>query len=130
MQIVSPRIMSQAIGMHPLFTVAALLVGLQLAGPWGALFGIPAAGVLHQVAGPYFARLRGFFNVPAPHEPALALQGTSTVTTTATTIAAAEPPGPVAPPVTGPAAPSAFPTVWLLARGLGRRALARRRSRP
>jgi predicted PurR-regulated permease PerM len=129
MQIVSPRIMSQAIGMHPLFTVAALLVGLQLAGAWGALFGIPAAGVLHQVAGPYFARLRGFFNVPEPHEPALALHGTGTVTTTAV-VAPAEPPGAPAVTVTGRVAPSAFPTVWLLARGLGRRALARRRSRP
>jgi len=124
-QVVSPRIMSQAVGMHPLFVVAALLVGLQLAGPWGALFGIPIAGVMHQVGGPYFARLRGFFNVPAPGEPALALQGM--VPLAPVTVIAPEPPRPLLTPEhLGPPA-----TLFLLARTLSRRAISlRRRARP
>ncbi|HET7075904.1 MAG TPA: AI-2E family transporter [Chloroflexia bacterium] len=136
-QVVSPRIMSQAIGMHPLFTVAALLIGLQVAGPWGALFGIPVAGVIHQVSGPYFARLRTFFNVPTPDEPALALHGTVPVTTVSPPL---PPPGPAPPApepvfvVPAPPGPPPNPqaiNLIVLARGLSRRVLAgRRRARP
>ncbi|HMA36842.1 MAG TPA: AI-2E family transporter [Chloroflexia bacterium] len=143
-QVVSPRILSQAIGMHPLFVVAALLVGLQVAGPWGALFGIPVAGVVQQVSGPYFARLRGFFDVPMPEEPALALHGTVPVTTVTLTVnepgvtltadAAPVPAPPPPPPLARGAVGGVGRQATLvlnLARGLGRRALAvRRRPRP
>ena len=55
---------------------------------------------------------------------------TARCTVTTATVAPAEPPGAPAVTVAGPVTPNPFPTVWLLARGLGRRALARRRSRP
>jgi hypothetical protein len=107
-----------------------------VAGPWGALFGIPVAGVIHQVSGPYFARLRTFFNVPTADEPALALHGTVPVTT----MAPLPPPGPPAPgpepifvapvPPIAPVNPQAVNLI-VLARGLSRRVLAgRRRARP
>ncbi len=44
MNFLGPRIMSNAIGIHPLYVMAAILVGGQVAGFWGALFGIPIAG--------------------------------------------------------------------------------------
>lgn len=44
--VVSPRVMSQTVGIHPLLVLVAVLVGGKLAGVWGAVFGVPIAGVL------------------------------------------------------------------------------------
>ncbi|MBI3913760.1 MAG: AI-2E family transporter [Chloroflexi bacterium] len=41
-----PRLMSDALGLHPLMVFAAILVSIKVAGFWGAFFGIPIAGVL------------------------------------------------------------------------------------
>lgn len=135
MQVVSPRIMSQAIGMHPLFVVAALLVGLQVAGFWGALFGIPAAGVVYQVMGPYFARLRSFFDVPGAEEPALSLHVTmpvSAVTLTSTEIVPPADGAEASTPGRAAGAPASAPSsLFMAVRGLTRRTgLPRRRPRP
>jgi predicted PurR-regulated permease PerM len=46
LHIMMPRIMSQTMGMHPLLVFAALLIGVRVAGFWGALFGIPVVGVI------------------------------------------------------------------------------------
>ncbi len=64
MQVVGPRIMSSAVGIHPLFTVMAMLLGAQVMGIWGALFGIPFAGVIGLVASSFFTKLKDFFNAP------------------------------------------------------------------
>ena len=64
MQVVGPRIMSSAVGIHPLFTVGAMLLGAQVMGVWGALFGIPVAGVIGLVAAAFVNRLKTFFNAP------------------------------------------------------------------
>jgi hypothetical protein len=147
LQVVGPRILSQAVGIHPLFVILALLLGLQIAGAWGALFGIPVAAVLQQVAGSYFARLRAFFNVPTANEPALALVGTVPVAAITPPVeevilaASPPPPPPPAAPVDpdaqsaqdppAPNPPSPPQAALLLIRGLGRRALhGRRRVRP
>jgi predicted PurR-regulated permease PerM len=58
MNFVGPRIMSSAIGIHPLYVVGAMLAGGQVAGFWGALFGIPIAGVINLVGRPLMRRLR------------------------------------------------------------------------
>jgi len=58
MNFIGPRIMSQAVGIHPLYTVAAMLVGGQVAGFWGALFGIPIAGAINLVGRPLMRRVR------------------------------------------------------------------------
>jgi predicted PurR-regulated permease PerM len=42
-----PRLMRGALGMHPILVLVALLVGAQVAGLWGALFGIPVVAVLN-----------------------------------------------------------------------------------
>jgi predicted PurR-regulated permease PerM len=44
--VVSPRLMGEAAGLHPLFIFAAILVGVKIAGFWGAFFSVPIAGVL------------------------------------------------------------------------------------
>lgn len=64
MQVVGPRIMSSAVGIHPLFTVMAMLLGAQVMGIWGAVFGIPFAGVIGLVAASFVNRLKEFFNAP------------------------------------------------------------------
>ncbi|HEY0069406.1 MAG TPA: AI-2E family transporter [Chloroflexia bacterium] len=58
MNVLGPRIMSSAIGIHPLYVVAAMLVGGQVAGLWGALFGIPIAGAINLVGRPVMRRIR------------------------------------------------------------------------
>ena len=42
-----PRLMREALGMHPLLVLVGLLVGAQVAGLWGALFCIPVLAVLN-----------------------------------------------------------------------------------
>jgi predicted PurR-regulated permease PerM len=58
MNVLGPRIMSGAMGLHPIYVVAAMLVGGQLAGFWGALFGIPVAGALNLIGRPVLRRVR------------------------------------------------------------------------
>lgn len=44
--VVGPRIVGKAIGLHPVVSLIALIVGAELFGIWGALFASPVAGVL------------------------------------------------------------------------------------
>jgi predicted PurR-regulated permease PerM len=44
--IVGPRIVGDAIGLHPIVSMAALIAGSELFGVWGTLFASPIAGVL------------------------------------------------------------------------------------
>ncbi len=44
--IVGPRIVGRAIGLHPVVSLAALVAGAELFGIWGALFASPIAGVI------------------------------------------------------------------------------------
>lgn len=41
-----PRLMRGALGLHPILVLVGLLLGAQLAGVWGALFGIPVIAVV------------------------------------------------------------------------------------
>jgi len=47
LNVVSPRIMSKSIGIHPLFVFFSLLLGSKIAGFWGVLLGVPVAGVIN-----------------------------------------------------------------------------------
>jgi predicted PurR-regulated permease PerM len=58
MNVLGPRIMSSAIGIHPLYVLAAILIGGQVAGFWGALFGIPIAGAINLIGRPLMRRIR------------------------------------------------------------------------
>ncbi len=44
--VLMPRVLSDALGLHPLLVFAAILVGVRMGGFWGAFFGIPVAGVI------------------------------------------------------------------------------------
>jgi predicted PurR-regulated permease PerM len=41
-----PRLMRDALGLHPILVLVGLLVGAQVAGIWGALFGIPVIAIV------------------------------------------------------------------------------------
>ena len=45
--VIQPRLMKESAGLHPILVLLALLVGAQVAGLWGALFGIPFVAVLN-----------------------------------------------------------------------------------
>ncbi len=59
-----PRLMREALGMHPILVLVGLLVGAQVAGVWGALFGIPILAVLN-VFFTYVVNLRTIEETPA-----------------------------------------------------------------
>jgi predicted PurR-regulated permease PerM len=42
---VAPKVMSQQIGLHPVVVLVAFLAGYRLAGPWGALLGVPVSAI-------------------------------------------------------------------------------------
>lgn len=44
--VVGPRIMGKAVGVHPAVAIVALAAGSELFGIWGALFGAPIAGLV------------------------------------------------------------------------------------
>ncbi len=47
--VVGPRIVGKAVGLHPIISIAALIAGSELFGIWGALFASPIAGVLQSL---------------------------------------------------------------------------------
>ncbi len=47
--VVGPRIVGRAVGLHPAVSIFALLAGAELFGLWGALFASPVAGVIQAV---------------------------------------------------------------------------------
>lgn len=47
--LIGPRIMGRAVGVHPAVALLALVAGTELFGIWGALFGAPLAGLIQAV---------------------------------------------------------------------------------
>jgi predicted PurR-regulated permease PerM len=60
--VLSPRIMSHQVGLHPLLVFFAVLTGARVAGIWGAVFGVPIVAV--------FAAMFSFYR--AGHEERVA----------------------------------------------------------
>ncbi len=56
--VMAPRVMGGAMGMHPLTVLVGLLLGAEVAGLWGAIFGAPIFGVLLDTADLFYRRLR------------------------------------------------------------------------
>jgi predicted PurR-regulated permease PerM len=46
MNILQPRLMQEAVGIHPIVVLGSVLIGSKVAGVTGAIFGIPIAAVL------------------------------------------------------------------------------------
>jgi predicted PurR-regulated permease PerM len=57
--LVGPRIMGKAVGIHPATALIALLAGTELFGFWGALFGAPIAGLIQAIWTATWRELRG-----------------------------------------------------------------------
>ncbi|MCC6626357.1 MAG: AI-2E family transporter [Chloroflexi bacterium] len=49
LNVAGPRVFGRTVNMHPLLVIGAALTGAALAGFWGALFGIPVAGIIASV---------------------------------------------------------------------------------
>lgn len=45
-QVLGPRIIRSQVGLHPVLSVLALMIGAGWQGIWGALFAVPAAGII------------------------------------------------------------------------------------
>jgi predicted PurR-regulated permease PerM len=81
LNVVAPRVMSTAIGLHPLLVFVGLLGGAQVAGVWGALFGVPVVAVVTAMVSFYHAMLeqrRGVTPPVAPIEPQVTPKETTT----------------------------------------------------
>ncbi len=50
LNVIAPKVMSENVGIHPLVVFLAILLGLKVAGVWGAIFGVPVAGVVNAMA--------------------------------------------------------------------------------
>src|SRR5205085_540980 len=48
--VVGPRIIGRAVGIHPATALIALVAGTELFGVWGALLGAPIAGLVQAIA--------------------------------------------------------------------------------
>ncbi len=57
LNVVAPRVMSSAIGLHPLLVFVGILGGARVAGLWGALFGVPVVAVITAMVSFYHAML-------------------------------------------------------------------------
>ncbi len=57
--VVGPRIMGRAVGIHPATALVALVAGTELFGLWGALFGAPIAGLLQAIGTAIWREMRG-----------------------------------------------------------------------
>jgi predicted PurR-regulated permease PerM len=44
---IQPRLLRDGVGLHPILVIVALLLGSQVAGLWGAIFGIPLVAVVN-----------------------------------------------------------------------------------
>lgn len=44
---IQPRLLREGVGLHPILVIVALLVGSQIAGLWGAIFGIPFVAIVN-----------------------------------------------------------------------------------
>jgi predicted PurR-regulated permease PerM len=63
MNIVQPRVMSQAIGLHPVIVLVSVLIGVKIAGIAGAVFALPFAAVIAAFFQHFLAR-----NVRVPRD--------------------------------------------------------------
>ena len=71
--VVGPRVMGRALGVHPAVAVLALVAGGEVLGLWGALFGAPIAGLIQSAVAALwqeFARRPGRDRVRLSADPA------------------------------------------------------------
>ena len=57
--VVGPRIVGKAVGIHPAVSLIALIAGAELFGLWGALFAAPVAGLVQSLIETFWTEYRG-----------------------------------------------------------------------
>jgi predicted PurR-regulated permease PerM len=67
--VLAPKVMSDAVGLHPLLVLLAILVGGKAAGLAGAIFGVPVTAVLVALFGFFYQRLAPNTEPAAEQEP-------------------------------------------------------------
>ena len=70
-QVLAPRITGNAVGLHPLAVMFALVAGFELAGFVGALFGLPVAGLVWVLVVAIWRAVGPAARAASPPEPAL-----------------------------------------------------------
>ena len=63
MNILQPRLMASAVGIHPIVVLGSVLIGSKIAGVTGAIFGLPIAAVLSAFFFHYLGRSRDYGTV-------------------------------------------------------------------
>jgi predicted PurR-regulated permease PerM len=58
LNLLTPRILGNAVSMPAMMVIISLVLGARLAGIWGALLGVPTAGVIYSIAVTYGTRVR------------------------------------------------------------------------
>lgn len=56
LNVVGPKVMGASVGLHPMLVLLAILLGIKVAGIWGAFFGVPVAGVAYSMAKFFYQR--------------------------------------------------------------------------
>ena len=64
--VIAPKVMSDAVGLHPVMVFLAILVGGKVAGIAGAIFGVPVVAVLSAMAGFFYGRSHAAKTPPPP----------------------------------------------------------------
>ncbi len=65
--VLMPKVLGDALGLHPLIIIASLLIGVKIGGFWGAFFGVPVAGVIATMA-LFFYRRSARTDIPTEEE--------------------------------------------------------------
>ena len=65
-QIISPRVMAAAVGLNPLVVLFAVFVGSAVAGPLGAVFGVPIVAAMASLFTAWLDHVRPVEALPPP----------------------------------------------------------------
>jgi predicted PurR-regulated permease PerM len=85
--VLMPKLLSDALGLHPLIIMAALLGGVKIGGFWGAVFAVPVAGVIATMTLFFYRRAK---RTDVPGSPELATTQQTAPSTVAPTEASPE----------------------------------------
>ncbi|MBI2863288.1 MAG: AI-2E family transporter [Chloroflexi bacterium] len=56
LNVISPKVMSDSVGIHPILVFLAMLIGAREAGIWGAIFGVPIMAVIYSMILYFYSR--------------------------------------------------------------------------
>ncbi len=80
--IVGPRIVGKAIGLHPIISLVALIAGAELFGIWGAIFASPVAGIIQAMLIAFWLEWRESHPEQFKKEPAQITEAAAAETST------------------------------------------------